>query len=181
MNPASGSNAKSIAVIAFVSVLLFGIFYYLVTDATDTPSSNLKAGNQGVRSDLAKQAHLAQASEVEADPSRQAQGATGSATRENVAETNQREGESQVKGEKARTSVFGALSSQKSDVQAKVVLSGADAQTPESTVPNTGTDTIFGAFVVSSLIMFAGIYMLMTQPKDAALAKFEKRIIKELD
>lgn len=154
MNSANGSNVKNIAVIAFVSVLLFGIFYYLITDVTNTPSSDLKAESQKVVTDSAKRDYLAE----------------NSATKD-----------TEVKGDKTEVSVFKALSTQKADSQAKVVLGGADEQTPESTVPDTGTNTIFGAFVMSSLIMFAGIYMLMTQPKDVALAKFEKRIIRELD
>ena len=165
MNSANGSNVKNIAVIAFVSVLLFGIFYYLITDVTSTPSSDLKAQSQKVVADSAEQTYLAENSKSKAVKTNTDSGSS----------------DSDVKGDKTEVSVFKALSTQKADTQAKVVLAGADEQTPESTVPDTGTNTIFGAFVMSSLIMFAGIYMLMTQPKDVALAKFEKRIIRELD
>jgi len=182
MNSANGSNVKNIAVIAFVSVLLFGIFYYLITDVTSTPSSNLKAESQKVVEDSAKQAYLAESSATKGDSDEKSQDTIKNHEEvKTTTEVKDQTEASEVKGDKAEVSVFKALSSQKADSQAKVVLGGADEQTPESTVPDTGTNTIFGAFVMSSLIMFAGIYMLMTQPKDVALAKFEKRIIRELD
>jgi hypothetical protein len=87
----------------------------------------------------------------------------------------------EVKGDSTQKSVFKELSTQKVDAQPKMVLGGSDTSAPESTVPATGSDTIFGAFVLSSLIMFMGIYLLLTQPRNTALAKFEKRIIRELD
>lgn len=182
MNSANGSNVKNIAVIAFVSVLLFGIFYYLITDVTSTPSSDLKAQSQKVVADSAEQAFLAENSVTKGDSDDQPQEvAKNQAEVNNSVEVKGQTETSQVKGDKTEVSVFKALSTQKADGQAKVVLGGADEQTPESTVPDTGTNTIFGAFVMSSLIMFAGIYMLINQPKDVALAKFEKRIIRELD
>lgn len=151
MNTAKESNVKSIAVIAFVSVLLFGIFYYLITDISS--STNLKT-------------------EKKIDSQTVAQ---------NFLVDNENPAEQEVKGDSAQKSVFKELSTQKIDAQPKMVLSGSDTNAPESTVPATGSDTIFGAFVVSSLIMFTGIYLLLTQPKNTALAKFEKRIIQELD
>lgn len=166
MNTARESNVKSIAAIAFVSVMLFGVFYYLITDATSTSSSDLKAQAEKSVQNTADQQTVTQnylGSRVEAK--------TDTAVETNV----------DVKGDATETSVFKALSTQKTDLQPKMVLGGADAQTPESTVPDTGTNTIFGAFVVSSLIMFTGIYLFMTQPKNAALANFEKRIIRDLD
>jgi len=147
MNAARESNVKSIVVISLVSVLLFGIFYYLITDVSNS-SSDLKASNK---------VELSAAQNFSAS------------TEENV------------KGDSVEKSVFKDLSTQKADVQPKMVLGGSDQQTTQSTVPATGSNTIFGAFVVSSLIMFTGIYLLITQSKTAALAKFEKRIIRELD
>ena len=142
MNSAKESNVKSIAVIAFVSVLLFGIFYYLITDVSS--STNLKAEKKVVTQNFL----------VDSE---------------------------KVKGDSAEKSVFKELSTQKVDAQPKMVLAGSDTGIPESTVPATGSDTIFSMFAVSSLIMFTGIYLLLTQPKNTALAKFEKRIIRELD
>jgi len=150
MNTARESNVKNVVVIAFVSVLLFGIFYYLITDVSS--STNLKAEKK-MGSQVIAQNFLAD--EVKTDDGK-------------VTEAKQK-------------SVFKELSTQKVDTQPKMVLAGADENAPESTVPATGSDTIFAAFVVSSLIMFTGIYLLLTQPKNAALARFEKRIIRELD
>ncbi len=182
MNSANGSNVKNIAVIAFVSALLFGIFYYLITDVTSAPSSDLKAGNQKVVKDSAKQAYLAEESATKGGSAKLSQNELEDQEKaETAADVKDASKNAVVKGDKIEVSVFKALSSQKANAQPKVVLGGADEQTPQSTVPETGTDTIFGAFVISSLIMFAGIYMLMTQSKDVALAKFEKRIIRELD
>lgn len=163
MNTAKESNIKSIAVIALVSVMLFGIFYYLITDATSTPSSDLKAQSQKVTQQAVAQTYVADAVKAE----EKTQGVAEKTT--------------DVKGDATEASVFKALTTQKADVQPKMVLGGADENTPESTVPDTGSQTIFGAFVLSSLIMFTGIYLLLSQPKNLALAKFEKRIIRELD
>lgn len=168
MNTARESNLKSIAVIAFVSVMLFGVFYYLITDATSNPSTNLKAESDRVTLQALEQKALAQ----------------NSAGDEVVAEsgpTDPKFAKADVKGDSTEISVFKALTTQQADAQPKMVLGGSDTATPESTVPDTGTDTIFMAFVASSLVMFAGMYMLMTQPKNTALAKFEKRIIRDLD
>lgn len=159
MNTAKESNIKSIAVIAFVSVLLFGIFYYLITDVSS--STNLKAEKKG-DSQVVAQNFLVD-NEKPAEP--------------RVDEVKTEE----VKSDSIERSVFKELSTQKVDAQPKMVLGGSDTNAPESTVPATGSNTIFGAFVMSSLIMFAGIYLLLTQPKNTALAKFEKRIIRELD
>ncbi len=151
MNSAKESNVKNIAVIAFVSVLLFGIFYYLITDVSS--STNLKAEKK-VDAQVMAQNFLVDAEK----PVQQ-----------------------EVKGDSMEKSVFKELSTQKVDAQPKMVLAGNDSNAPESTVPATGSDTIFSMFVVSSLIMFTGIYLLLTQPKNTALAKFERRIIRELD
>lgn len=159
MNSAKESNVKNIAIIAFVSVLLFGIFYYLITDVSN--STNLKAEKK-VDSQVTAQNFLAD-SEKPANPV--------------ITEAKTQE----VKGTSTQNSVFKELSTQKVDAQPKMVLAGSDTNTTESTVPVTGSNTIFGAFVVSSLIMFTGIYLLLTQPKNTVLAKFEKRIIRELD
>lgn len=155
MNSAKESNVKSIAVIAFVSVLLFGIFYYLITDVSS--STNLKAEKK-VDAQVVAQNFLVDSEKP-----------ANSVVPENV------------KGDSVEKSVFKELSTQKVDAQPKMVLAGSDTNTPESTVPATGSDTIFSMFVVSSLIMFTGIYLLLTQPKNTALAKFERRLIRELD
>lgn len=157
MNAAKESNLKSVAVISLVSVLLFGIFYYLITDVTNTPSSNLKTQSQKITEQAL------------------AQNTSANTTSEEYL------AKEEVKGESTEKSVFKTLSSQKANVAPKMVLGGSDDQTTQSTVPATGSETIFGAFVVSSLITFTGLYLLLTQPKKAALAKFEKRIIRELD
>jgi hypothetical protein len=162
MNSARESNLKNVAVIAFVSLLLFGIFYYLITDVSS--STNLKAEKK-VETQVAAQNYLANA-EKSVEPA-------APVVEETVAP--------EVKGDSAEKSVFKELATQKANVQPKMVLAGNDTNAPESTVPATGSDTIFSMFVVSSLIMFTGIYLLLTQPKNTALAKFEKRIIRELD
>lgn len=173
MSSANGSNLKNIGIMVFVSMVLFGVFYYLITDVTSSSSSPVYKVN--------KQAYVAKDAEVK-NPSTSLQSqidSTDVKKEENSPENSADAKE--VKGDSTQTSVFKSLTTQKPDVQAKVVLGGADEQAPQSTVPETGTDTIFGAFVASSLLMFAGIYMLINQPKGAALAKFEKRIIRELD
>jgi hypothetical protein len=155
MNSASESNVKNIAVIAFVSVLLFGIFYYLITDVSN--SAPLTADTT-VDSSVVTEA---QAQNFLADTEKPTQ--------------------QEVKGDTVQKSVFKDLAAQQVPSQPTMVLAGSDTTVPESTVPATGSDTIFAAFTVSSLIMFTGIYLLLTQPKNTALAKFEKRIIRELD
>jgi hypothetical protein len=160
MNTAKESNVKSISVIAFVSVLLFGIFYYLITDVSN--STNLKA-------------------ERKADAQVVAQNFVADEVRANDGKVAEAKSQQEVKGDSTQKSVFKELSTQKIVTQPAMVLAGSDTTVPESTVPATGSDTIFAAFVVSSLIMFTGIYLLITQPKNTALAKFERRIIRELD
>ena len=112
MNSAKESNVKNIAVIAFVSVLLFGIFYYLITDVSS--STNLKAEKK-VDAQVVAQNFLVD-SEKPADP---------------VVPEN-------VKGDSVEKSVFKELSTQKVDAQPKMVLAGSDTSTPESTGPATG-------------------------------------------
>ncbi|HAZ29339.1 TPA: hypothetical protein DCY43_01100 [candidate division WWE3 bacterium] len=155
MDIASNSNVKSIAIMVFVSVLLFGIFYYLITDVTS--SSDLKTTTaQNTQTDTV----LADSQKVNN---------AGAPAQE-------------VKGDTAQVSVFKSLADQKTDVKPKAVLAGSDTrETTQSTVPATGSNTIFVAFVISCLTMFTGIYLLITQKNGVALAKFEKRIIKELD
>ncbi len=179
MNTAKDSNVKSIAVISLVSVMLFGIFYYLITDATSNPSSQLKAESDRITLQATEQKTVAQKSVNDAVV---ADSKAVTKPQETIGDiSNPDVTKQEVKGDATETSVFKALSTQKTDVQAKMVLGGADTQTPESTVPDTGSETLFGAFVLSSLIMFTGIYLMLTQPKNVALAKFEKRIIRELD
>ena len=151
MNSAKESNVKNIAVIAFVSVLLFGIFYYLITDVSG--STDLQADKKAI-TPVAAQNFLTDATKP---------------------------AEQEVKGDATEKSVFKDISTKKADAQPQMVLSGNETSTPESTVPSTGSETIFGAFVVSSLIMFTGIYLLLTQPKNTALARFERKVIRELD
>jgi len=60
-------------------------------------------------------------------------------------------------------------------------LQSALSSTRESTVPATGSDIITGVFIVSCLAILTGLYLILTQTRGAALAKFEKRINKEID
>jgi hypothetical protein len=164
MNTARESNIKSIAIIAFVSIMLFGIFYYLITDVSN--SSDLNASNTKPATEKVGQNLLAGETDTE------------TASKPETAGENKQE----VMGESTVASIFKELSQQQMDVKPKAVLGGSDTnQGTQSTVPATGSNTIFGAFVVSSLVMFTGIYLLITQPKNATLAKFEKRIIRDLD
>lgn len=186
MNTAKESNIKSIAVISLVSILLFGIFYYLITDVSNS-SSSIKAQDNKTREQSAAQTYVADAEKpaeavAQAEPAdAQPEGdVKGESTEQNaIPAVDQTAKEAEPEPEKE--SVFKTLSAQKATAQPGVVLGGADQQTTQSTVPTTGSETIFAAFVVSSLVMFTGIYLLLTQPKNAALAKFEKRIIREMD
>lgn len=171
MNTAKNSNVKSIIVIVLVSVMLFGVFYYLITDVTNTPSSDLKAQSQ-VASEQVAQNYSSEATKTDEK--------LPEVAKEEIKEETEDES-TEVKGTATEVSVFKALSTQKTTAQPKEVLGGMDSQTSESTVPATGSETIFGAFVLSSLIMFSGIYLFMTQQKSTALAKFEQRITRELD
>lgn len=168
MNTAKDTNVKSIIVISLVSILLFGIFYYLITDVSSS-STTLKSEKSKGLADVSASVMAAE-QVVTTEPADQPAGdVKGTSTESNEPQT------------QSEVSVFKALTTQKVDTKPGEVLGGSDAQTPESTVPTTGSETIFAAFVVSSLIMFTGIFLLLTQPKNVALAKFEKRIIKELD
>lgn len=164
MNSANKNNTalKTFFVTAFVSVLLFGVFYYLINDLSTT--EDLTTGAMAPQSTLVASA---QNNNENADS-----GAVLPASSENAsADTN-------------TNSVFGTLAEQKPNVQPKVVLAGSDDLTNESTqstVPATGSDTMFLAFIISSLITFTGVYLLITGPRQKALAKFERRIVKELD
>lgn len=168
MGTANNSNVKSIAIMVFVSILLFGIFYYLITDVTSsTAKSDLRAETERINEEIAMASN----------------NSTDSTDITALKADEEKNGEaSEVRGDATQASVFKQLAEQKVDVKAKSVLSGTDVRdSTQSAVPETGSDTIFAAFVISCLTMFTGIYLLINQRKNKALAKFEKRIIKELE
>lgn len=61
------------------------------------------------------------------------------------------------------------------------VLAGSDVnETTQSTVPDTGSNTMFVAFVIAMSAIALGAYVFLIGPRKFALGSFEKRVIKEL-
>ncbi len=76
---------------------------------------------------------------------------------------------------------FGKLSNQKVDAQPRVVLAGA-TQTTESTtpVPETGDFTITVALLTSLSLIGFFVYILVLNPRKYALSKFEEDVLNDL-
>lgn len=72
-------------------------------------------------------------------------------------------------------SVFGEISEKPTKAQPSVVLAGTDTaeETTESTVPDTGSETLMGT-VVAMGFFSATIYILLIGPRKFALAGFER-------
>lgn len=167
MEPVKNSNLKSLLAVTLTLMVLFGVFYYLITDISNQPSSNL--------SSKVKEQEKLQEVLAKNDEKNLTNNTENNQPKETAHQTNKEE------AQENEYSYFAALASKKPDAQPQLVLGAADENIPESTVPQTGVEMIFFAFVASALITFYGIYLLTSQKRSAALSKFEQRIIKDLD
>lgn len=81
----------------------------------------------------------------------------------------------------ADTSVFKAITNDKTQVPTKAVLGSATTtETTQSTVPTTGITEITYAFVVSLGITLFGVYLFVYEPRRRALLDFERKVKKDL-
>lgn len=159
-NSEQAKNGFKTFLITFgVSLLVFGFFYYLLSDTSTNEISidDEKSNTLGYTK-----------------------------TTEEVAETPKVEvtkevalAESSAVG--AEDTPFGKLSSQKLDVQPKVVLAGATEATQSTTpVPETGDFTITVALLTSLSLIGFFIYILVLNPRKYALSKFEEDVMHDL-
>lgn len=135
-----------------VSLVVFGAFYYFVSDS---------AANDVSIEDASSAIGYTATPEQSAGAQPSIQGASADSSNDNA-------------------SPFGELARQEVNVDEKTVLAGA-TQTTQSTVPETGTASITIG-LISSLLLFAlFIYIVFINPRKYALSRFEKRVIEKLD
>lgn len=170
MIPIKNTNFKSLLAVTVTLMVLFGVFYYLITDISNKPSSSLSSQVKKPETSLANtQKVLSEASELKDN------------NQNNETENSPKQQLANTSENNEPVSSFAVLASKKVDAQPQVVLGAADENAPQSTVPETGVEMIFFAFVASTLMTFYGVYLLTSQKREAALSKFEQRIIKDLD
>lgn len=90
--------------------------------------------------------------------------------------------EAKVETPKKET-VFGPIANTKVASQPKVVLAGSTTQTTQSTtpVPVTGSTEMTYALLISSVIISLGTFMYLAGPRKAAIASFEKDVLKSFE
>lgn len=153
-NSEQAKNGFKTFLITFgVSLLVFGFFYYLLSDTS--------ANEISIEDETASTLGYTK-------------------TTEETAETPKVDVTKEVAS--AEDTPFGKLSNQKLDTQSRVVLAGATSQTTQSTtpVPETGDFTITVALLTSLSLIGFFIYLLVLNPRKYALSKFEEDVIQDL-
>lgn len=173
-----------------ISLLVFGAFYYLITDST--PDS------LGIEEESSTLGYTKSVDEAEIYDNKKV-------TNEEV------ETSKDVKGASTNSSPFGELSKQKVALNtARAVLAGTDTagvggtgsssettnttetqetttsdptstQTPQSSVPETGDASITIGFLVSTILLAFFAYLIFVNPRKYALSKFEKDVLDDND
>jgi hypothetical protein len=175
---------KTFIVTFLVSVLVFGIFYYLISDVS-TENVSIETADTSISSGLGNTKTVEETTEPKV-------AGTSDMSGPKVASA-----ESVTTDENLSNSPFADLASDKVDTQGSAVLQAATdsttkggettttttTTTPQSTqtpVPDTGDFSItFG--IVSSLSLFAFFtYIVFLNPRKYALAKFEQDIVDNL-
>ncbi len=148
-------------ILTFVgSLLVFGAFYYLVSD----PSESVSIEGEGSGSETLGYTKTADPDTATAD----VQGISDGA---DVVQA-------QVAAAEEVESPFGLLAQQNVDVQPRVVLAGATEST-QSSVPNTGITSVTVGLVLSLTLFAFFAYLIFLNPRKYALSKFEHDVTKE--
>lgn len=151
MNNEQAKNGfKSFVVTLFVSLIIFGALYYLITGASGT--TNIESYSAVTETEMVANNSNEDKSQVWYDGKN-------------------------VKGVGSERSYFGDLVDTPVDDAAPKVLAGADEST-ESTVPDTGSNTLAGTILV--LVSFSiALYAILVFPRKFALSGFEKEATKD--
>lgn len=151
MNNEQAKNGfKSFVVTLSVSFVIFGALYYLITDASDTASIDSYSSVEKTET-------------VAYNP-------------------NDNKGQvwydgRDIKGIGSERSYFGDLVDTPVDNAEPTVLAGADEST-ESTVPDTGSNTLAGTIFVLGSFSVA-LYAILIFPRKFALSGFEKDVTQD--
>ncbi len=160
-NSEQAKNGFKTFLITFgVSLLVFGFFYYLLSDtsANEISIEDEKSNTLGYTKTIEEVAET-----PKVDVTKEV------AYIDNTSATSE-------------DTPFGKLSSQKIDSPSRVVLAGATSQTTQSTtpVPETGDFTITVALLTSLSLIGFFVYMLVLNPRKYALSKFEEDAMHDL-
>jgi hypothetical protein len=158
------SGFKTFIVTFGVSLLVFGVFYYIITDYS-AQDINIEdtgdiIGHTKVTGSLAQDVQGVSNSEDESKSSETSSGTVN----EEVA------------------SPFGELAQKEVNAEPRIVLAeatGQTTQTTQSTVPDTGITSITAGFLVSIILLSFFVYVVFVNPRKYALTKFEKEIRKD--
>lgn len=164
-----------------ISLLVFGAFYYLITDA-----SSSSVGIEDTSSTLGYTKSVNKADKLDkiSDTPKEVKG---------------------VSTENNESSPFGKLAQQKVTSTNRAVLAGTDVagvggvgnttettgtgtetttptdpattQTPQTTVPQTGATSITIGFLASTILLALFAYLVFVNPRKYALSKFEKDVL----
>ena len=165
----SKNGFKTFLITLVISLGIFGLLYYVVTDF-----SNRVDINQEVAS-AQNQAESDLSNEVDIDKE--------VASAQSQAETPKPEIVPEEKKDEQQEdkTVFGELAAQDMDKTKKAVLGAAETTQSTSAVPATGTNGMLIASIISATAFVAGAFILYVGPRKLALSKFEKEITKNLD
>lgn len=143
---------KTFLLTFFGSLLVFGAFYYLITDSS-AEGISIEDPNGSIG--YTKTADT---------PDDDVQGVSDSTVEGSV------------------SSPFGELAAQEVNETKGRVLAGADTtQSTQSTVPATGVGSITAGLVASVLLFAFFTYIVFLNPRKYALTKFEEGVVKDLD
>lgn len=158
-NSAQAQNGfKTFILTLSISLLVFSIIYYFVSDSTNASAPSLEeetsTQNQN-KEDKNKDTKVASITT--------GTGGTGGSL-------------------KNEDTAFGKISKLKTDASQRKVLGGGASEvtvtpTPESTVPNSGTTEITYGFFISLLLLSFGLYIITQGPRFSALKSFERDLV----
>jgi len=147
---------KTFLITLSVSLVLFSFVYYVVTDSRD-------------------EFNIDDASSVSAITN------TNTNSPEVAGTTDAKQDDTKVTvGSSNPESLFGEINKMKDSPKQRTVLAGA-TQTSQSSVPETGVDSITYALIGSSLLLGIGVFIYMYGPRKIAIRSFEKEVIRSLD
>ncbi len=146
---------KTFLITLSVSLVLFSFVYYVVTDSRD--EFNIEDTDS-----------VSATTETIASP-------------EVAGTTDMKQEDTKVAvGSSNPESLFGEINKMKDSPKQRTVLAGA-TQTSQSSVPETGVDSITYALIGSSLLLGIGVFIYMYGPRRIAIRSFEKEVIRSLD
>ncbi len=152
---------KTFLITLSVSLVLFSFIYYIVTDSKESYSID----------DVKKD-------EVSVNTQKKSPEVAGVADTKVAVVTSTPTVE--VKQPSEQKSLFGEINKKQVPTNNRTVLAGY-TQSSQSSVPETGFDSITYALIGSAILLGIGIFVYLYGPRKIAMQSFEREVIRSLD